>query len=256
MRKSFLLILLLLTIVLTSCDSGFHPIRKSDFNGHTIGVLEGSLQSQIVIKSAPKARFVVYKSDKEVLDALGKGHCDAAFVDYQDVYSEAFKRNNLAIAFVDADRQPIGGAFNKEDTLLCEKFRKYLRTIKANGLYVNMENRWLATSRPDTVSPPKLKMPKGGVPLRIATEGELIPYSIYKQGQWTGFENELWTRFALWLGRSVEFVVVDFNDLFNTLKKRKADVAISTITITEERSMRVLFSPEYAYTSSVCLIRK
>ncbi|MGK7924911.1 MAG: ABC transporter substrate-binding protein [Spirulina sp.] len=64
-------------------------------------------------------------------------------------------------------------------------------------------------------------------------------------GELVGFEVELITAIANALGREIEFIDMPFIDLFPALLSERIDVAISSITITEERMKTFDFAQPY-----------
>lgn len=254
-----ILIILMVVVALLSCDDTFRPIRKSDLNGHVVGVLGGSFQEMSARKELKGAYLRSFPSNKELIEGLVAGDCEAVYVDQFVTLNPAFNKYNVRVAFNDKDRMPIAGALRKDDVEMQKRFNKYLRDIKANGLYVNMKNYWMNTSRPDTMPRRVIPVPKGVVlrgTLRVGIDGELIPLSMYRNGEWVGLERENWERFAATIGKKVEFVVYDFNDLIPALEKGEIDAIASSMTVTDERAQRVLFTDPYATSNSVCLVRK
>lgn len=256
--KKFLLILLAV-VALVSCDDKFRPIRMSDLNGRVVGVLEGSVQEESARRQLTKSHLRSFPTNQALVEALVEGDCEALYVDQFVTLNPSFNKYNVRVAFNDKDRMPIAGAFRKDDVEMQQCFNRYLREIKANGLYVNMKNYWMNSSRPDTLRRREIPIAKGVVfngKLRVGIDGELIPFSMLRDGEWIGLERENWERFAASIGKKVEFVVYDFNSLIPALENDEIDAIASSMTVTDERAQRVLFTDPYATSNSVCLVRK
>ena len=65
------------------------------------------------------------------------------------------------------------------------------------------------------------------------------------QGRFVGFEIDLINEIARLMGKEVQIVNIPFNGLFSAVQSSRIDVAISSITITEERLKSVSFAQPY-----------
>ena len=84
--------------------------------------------------------------------------------------------------------------------------------------------------------------------LKVATDANFPPFEFYQEQSkaHTGFDVELMNAVAKHMGYDkVEFVNVDFKDIFNGLQEKKYDAAIAGITITPERERIAEFSEPY-----------
>lgn len=258
MSKRLLILLALLVVLFASCDKRLSKLRRKNLNGARIALLAGSMQEKRAMDTWPKGIYHSYPTNEEALKALAKGEVDAAYLDELVMYNKNYRKDQFELAFIDNDRMPIAGAFRKEDTELAEEFTRFIRKMKSNGQLVRMKNRWTMTERIDTITPASLSYGFSRVckPFVIGIIGEMRPYSIQNDGQWTGFENELWECFAAYIGCQAQFEVYDFEDLLTPLYNHEVDVIAAAITVTEEREKKVLFSEPYSYSCSVCLVRK
>ncbi len=85
--------------------------------------------------------------------------------------------------------------------------------------------------------------------LKVATDANFPPFEFYQEQSkaHTGFDVELMHAVAKHMGYDkVEFVNVDFKDIFNGLQEKKYDAAIAGISITPERERIAEFSEPYA----------
>jgi polar amino acid transport system substrate-binding protein len=89
----------------------------------------------------------------------------------------------------------------------------------------------------------------------IGMEAAYVPYESFKDGQIVGFDCDLGQHFADALGVKVKFVDTDWAGIIPSLYTKKFDVILSGMTITKDRSEKVLFSQPYAEASNVVLIR-
>jgi polar amino acid transport system substrate-binding protein len=83
--------------------------------------------------------------------------------------------------------------------------------------------------------------------LRTGTLTDAPPNVYVKDGEFTGFDNDLLTAIARKLDLKVEFVGTEFSALLAQVKTRKFDVGSSSITITDARKKTVDFTNKYDF---------
>lgn len=71
---------------------------------------------------------------------------------------------------------------------------------------------------------------------------EIQPFVVNKNGQWGGFEIELWNKIKNRIGKESTFVEYKFKDLLRVLEKGEIDVAFAAISLTPERETKIDFS--------------
>ena len=81
--------------------------------------------------------------------------------------------------------------------------------------------------------------------MRVATTVESKPFDYLKDGQFCGFDADFIFCFAQEYGYALEIDTMDFGALLPSLSAGRYDLAISSITVTEERKESVLFSDTY-----------
>ncbi|AKT51513.1 ABC transporter substrate-binding protein [Arsenicicoccus sp. oral taxon 190] len=83
--------------------------------------------------------------------------------------------------------------------------------------------------------------------LHVGTLTDAPPNVFLKDGQFTGFDNDLLKAVAAKAGLKVEFAGTDFSGLLAQVKSGKYDVGSSSITITEKRKQTVDFTHGYDF---------
>ncbi|WP_349876677.1 ABC transporter substrate-binding protein [Micromonospora sp. HUAS YX12] len=83
--------------------------------------------------------------------------------------------------------------------------------------------------------------------IRAGTLTDAPPNVFLKDGEFTGFDNELLRAVAAKIGLKVEFVGTDFSALLAQVNSGKFDVGSSSITITEARKKTVDFGNGYDF---------
>lgn len=101
-----------------------------------------------------------------------------------------------------------------------------------------------ASSAPSADNPYGLAQP--GV-LRVGTLTDAPPNVFLKDGEFTGFDNDLLKAVAAEAGLKLEFVGTDFSALLSQVDSGKFDVGSSSITITEARKQTVDFGNGYDF---------
>jgi polar amino acid transport system substrate-binding protein len=120
----------------------------------------------------------------------------------------------------------------------------FIDTQTQNGWLAELEEKWLSASEPtETIDFSQLTGENGT--LRLAATVESKPFDYLKNGQFFGLDAEFIYHFAKEYGYSLEIDIIDFGGLLPGLAVDRYDLAVSSITVTEERKESVLFSKPY-----------
>jgi polar amino acid transport system substrate-binding protein len=222
-----------------------------DVKDKRIAVLLGSIHDAYVMKAYPEAGLLEYQNATDILTALKTDKADAGFYDHISL-TEVFAENpDMGILAQDVFFADIAAGFNEENDALREQFNAFLQTIKSNGIYDDMVDRWIEKG---VKKLPEITVPSPSGSLRFGVVGDLgMPFSLYHEGELTGFDIELGKRFAASLGK--EYVPMDmpFGSLIAAASAGKIDQITASMMITEEREKRIDFSDPY-YRSGATLI--
>lgn len=91
--------------------------------------------------------------------------------------------------------------------------------------------------------------------LRFSTSAEYPPFEYIDHGEITGFDIELAKLVAKELGKEAVFDNMKFNSVLPALNSGQTDVAIATITITEERKKNFDLSVPYYFESMAAIYK-
>lgn len=93
--------------------------------------------------------------------------------------------------------------------------------------------------------------------LLVGTTGDYCPMSYFdlKTNSYVGFDIELAQDLAKTMGVKVRFVHTSWNTLMNDINSNKFDIAISGITVTDERKRQALMSKGYLNNGKTLLCR-
>ncbi len=108
----------------------------------------------------------------------------------------------------------------------------------------------IRSARADTLDEAK----KRGT-LIIGTEAAYVPYEFFKDGKIVGYDPDITELMASKLGVEARFIDTAWNGIIPALYASKFDCIISGMTITKERTEKVLFSMPYADASNMILLR-
>ncbi|MDD5508820.1 MAG: ABC transporter substrate-binding protein/permease [Bacteroidales bacterium] len=222
-----------------------------DVKDRRIAVLLGSIHDAYVMKTYPDAELLEYQNATDILTALKTDKADAGFYDHISL-TEVFAKNpDLGILAQDVFFADIAAGFNEENDSLRERFNAFLQTIKSNGIYDEMVGRWVDKGLKEM---PDIMVPSSSESIRFGVVGDLgMPFSLYHEGELTGFDIELGKRFAASLGKVYVPMDMPFPSLIAAASTGKIDLITASMMITEEREKRIDFSDPY-YRSGATLI--
>jgi len=224
-----------------------------DISDKTIGVLLGSVYDTYVAHTYPDATILQYNTVSDLLIALNSKKIDVTYYDQVSV-PEMLKVNpDLGILARNVFRIPIGAGFNRDNDTLREQFNAFLKEIRSNGVYRDMVTRWMEKGVMDM--PVIEGRPTNGV-LRAGVVNDLgMPFGLVRDGRLIGFDIELSSRFAAYIGREYVPVPLPFGSLIASISTNKIDIITASMYVTEERRKMIDFSDPY-YESGASLIAR
>jgi len=229
-------------------------ISYLSFRDKRIGVGTGSIAVDVI--SGPlHAIPVIYDEVAVAIEDARLGRIDGFIWDLSATQTYiATSQNQKEMVSVEIPPSifmlPMGAiSMNQE---LITSFNLFLQEIKKNGVFEEMQTRWLsATSDMNAPvqdfafsgDPVPAKFLKGEAVLKVATTGNEAPFAFFGvNGLIRGYSIELMQRFAQKERLRIEFHDMNFGGLIPYIKSNKADIGISNMSITEERQKSVLFS--------------
>ena len=218
------------------------PVFRA-LEGKRVGVIIGSIQDIAVTQYAPKADIRRYTSMTDIMAALENGKVDVLCQENFTV--TANKAIAAVVDTVDAGLPPryVAACFKLGNTALQQDFNAFLAGIRADGTYQKILGRWLKTDDPATLPAPHQY--GTGELIRVATYPAIPPYNFICSSQPSGMEIDLLTEWANRRNYRLEFLMMDFASQIPALQTGKADIAMGSVAVTEERQKQVLFSDGY-----------
>jgi len=92
--------------------------------------------------------------------------------------------------------------------------------------------------------------------IRAVTDATFPPMEFVKDGRRTGFDIELVEALGRAMGKTIEWIDIDFKGLIPALQAGRADIAVSAIYITDDRKKVVDFTDAYYAGGLVVLTKK
>lgn len=246
----------LLTLLLASCDSSQREkiTDLQQLSDKEFGVPTGSVADKLVLSKFADAKFQYFNSVLDSAIAVKQGKIDAAAYDEPILKNIAAKNPGLIVLPEMITKDDYGFAVRLEDSTLKTAIDSVVQELKANGDYDLMVKRWL----PETGSPkpmPTIETGNDGV-LRFGTSAITEPFSFVDESQKVvGIDIEIASLVAKKLNKKLEIVNMEFGSMIPALAAGKVDMIGACITITADRSRKVLFSAPY-YTGGIAAIVK
>lgn len=250
LRKILSLILLIITIsaILIGCNGRDNKTFDSmeDFETGRVGVMTGSSFDLLASEYFPSAEKRYYMNVADLVLNLKQEKIDGILMDMGFYAPLTWEDDGLSFIEMDMPVTEYGVAFPKDADAeaLKAQIDEYIKAMKESGALDALKARWFASAEPESEVDFSTLTGTNGT-LRVATTIESKPFDYMKDGKLCGFDMEFIFGFAEQYGYALEIDTMDFGALLPSLAAGRYDLAVSSITITEERREAVLFSDTY-----------
>lgn len=256
-RQIFSVTLITLTLfTLIACDSIQREkiTHVSQLEGKEFGVPTGTVADSLVLTKFPLAKFQYYNSILDAVIAVKQGKIDAAAYDEPILKNIAGKNPGLIVLPDMITYDDYGFAVRLNDLSLKAAIDAVVEEMKVNGQYDAMIKRWLPNEGPPSPMP-AIETGSNGV-LKFGTSAITEPFSFVDGSQRVvGIDIELAALIAKKMNKKLDVVNMEFGSMIPALAAGKVDMIGACITITENRSKKVLFSAPY-YRGGIAAIVK
>ena len=237
-----------------------HMQSFADLENARIGVTTGSIQVQQVEQALPNAEIFYFTTDVDMLNALQADKIDA-FAMAEAIVRYMMTENPELSYLPDAlgDVVQIAAAFPKTDSgrRLCDEFSEYIRQIKENGVFEEIDGVWFGEDEEKRAVPDLYTLTGENGTLRMAADTQFPPFAYIKDGKPVGVDVDTVVRFCKARGYGLEIVNMDFGGIIPALVSGKVDFACGGIARTAERAESVYFSePTYESHSVMAIIQQ
>lgn len=165
------------------------------------------------------------------------------------------KAENKGVKVIDVDLTNEEYAFgvDKAQPELLKSVNDYIKEIKENGTFDEICNKYFGDGDPSPVTSGKLDKSKDQ--LVIATNAAFEPFEYTKGDSYLGIDMEIAAGLANKLGKELVIQNMKFDAVCLSVGQHKSDMALSGLTIKEDRKEYVDFSDAY-YNAAQRLIVK
>lgn len=254
MKKCFLKRFALVLLILVQCVSllGCNVEKTKSFQGMedfesaVIGVMNGSSFDLLANEYFPEAEKLYFMNMTDLILNLKQEKIDGILMDKGFFTPLLWEDEEISFIEMDMPATEFGVAFPKtaESEPLKAQMNEFIQKYTENGWLGELTEKWFAASEPDgSIDFTQLTGENGT--LHVATTVESKPFDYLKDGQFCGFDADFIFCFAQEYGYALEIDTMDFGALLPSLSAERYDLAISSITVTEERKESVLFSDTY-----------
>lgn len=244
---SIFLLTVMILAALTGCSDDKTQSFQSmeDFESAVIGVMNGSSFDLLASEYYPTAEKR-YLNMPDLILNLQQEKINGILMDMGFYTPIIWEGESLSYIEMDMPATEYAVAFPKaaESEALMAQFNEFIRSETENGGLAELEAKWLSASEPDgSIDFTQLTGENGT--LHVATTVECKPFSYLKDGKYYGYDADFLFRFAKEYGYALRIDQIDFGALLPGLTAGRFDLAVSGITVTEERRETVLFSDAY-----------
>ena len=230
------------------------PTIFSALADKNVGVIIGSVQDIAITKLAPDANILRLTNEADMFAALEKGKVDVIGEDNLSItFNKKIAAKNDSIS-AGLPAIPIGACFRLGNTKLKQDFDSFLADVRKDGTYQKIYDKWSKADDPAAMDLPQQR--GTGKTLHVAIFPTMPPFNFICSGKPSGLEIDLLTEWANRRNWKLEFLAMDFSSQIPAVQTGKADMAMGSISITEERRKQVLFSDGYIESSMILLTRK
>ena len=188
----------------------------------------------------------------QAVDALLEGKIDAVLTD--DAPAKVFARKNPSLRILNETfkEESYAGIVAKENMGLLDSVNIALIQMRAMGVYDSIFDSYIGGQTKYHVSQDSAVGPV----LRVATNAEFPPFEFRcKKRGIVGIDIEIARYVANYLGRNLEIIDMDFDDIIDSVRAGAADLGLAAFSVTEERSQIINFTDHYATSKIVVMVR-
>ena len=255
-RKLFVLCLTLLLVIPVFAEGT--GITLSELDGQRIGIPSGSSFDQLIEDRFPQAELMYFGNQSDLLAALSAGKIDAFPSDEPVIRYIMTQRSDVAYIPEYLDTFDFAYCFAKTEDgqRLCGQFSEFIAGLKADGKLDELADIWFSGDESQKTLPDISALPAENGVLRMATDGDYVPFEYVRDGQVVGYDVMIAALFCQTYGYGLEIDVMNLDGVLLAVQSEKCDFGASAITITPERAESVLFSEPNFTGSTVMVVKK
>lgn len=217
-----------------------------------IGVEIGTIFDQVAARLFPDAQVVYGSNATDTLIALKEGRCDGYLVDKPRAIAQCLADSTIWMpeAPVMEDRYALIMPLGSE--VLQAQVNQTLTRLRERGDMERLEAKWFMPDEEGKDFDALEYTGENGT-LTLCSSSDNYPFNYIRDGEVVGYEVELFLHVCAEHGYTPRMQAVEFNSLLASIATGRADIAASSISITEERMEKMLFS-EPTYIGGVMMV--
>lgn len=241
-----LILAILCMLFLSGCagaDEAIQSIEQLKEPGRVIAFSDGTPEAALIRTDFPKAEIQPFSDMVAAYTAVKNEKADACFYSRRAMataIANGFDGVRLLDETYMEDIVAVGISKVTPIPDLKGKINTFLEELRQDGTLDDMYQRWVIDLDETMPDIPEPENPGGTI--RVGTTGTLMPYSYYVGDQLAGYDIELATRFAAWLGMDLEFGIYSFGGIFAAAQSGEIDCIMSDLYYTEEHEEALDFS--------------
>ncbi|MBR1828162.1 MAG: ABC transporter permease subunit [Atopobiaceae bacterium] len=231
-------------------------VTYQDYDGKTIGILTGTNMEAESFKHFPNSEYLYFDGYPNMNAALENGVIDAYLGDEPALKSIHAQQPQIDYIKERLTNNRYSFAFRKDDPRekeLCDQFNEFLRKIKEDGTYDEIDATWFGTDESKKVVSLDGLTGENGT-IHVVTTSTDEPFSYIKDGQHVGYDIDVAVRFCRENGYAIEIGDVDFQARIPALASGQYEFT-TTMNVTPEREEAVLFSEPVSEGGIVVAVR-
>lgn len=247
-----------ISIFLTGCgDKEKTEVRSAkDLEHAVIGVQLGTISDIYVtdlIKDKPEASIKRFIGNQDAIKAVLRGDVDCLVLDYEPAKAFAKQHDNLRVLSEPFTKDNYAAMVAKGNTHLLGKVNEAIDELEKNGSLKKIIDSYI---NGDTEVYHYIPKTQKGRELIVATDAAFPPYEYNENGRIVGIDIEIAKAVADHMGMVVKIVDMEFDSIITAVATHQVDIAISGLSVTEERKKKVDFSRDYVENTQGILVRE
>ncbi len=162
------------------------------------------------------------------------------------------KKDKVQVVNIKLTSEEYALCVNRTDSAMLAKINDFLIEIKSNGTFNKIVARYFGSGTPQGV---KSAPQNSDNALVVVTSADFAPFEYVENDVYYGVDIEIAAAFAKKLGRKLVIKNVVFESIFYELQMGHADIAISAVSVVEERKNLITFSNSYYFAGQVILTK-
>ena len=231
-------------------------VTYTDYDGKTIGILTGTNMEAESFKYFPHSEYLYFDGYPNMNAALSNGVIDAYLGDEPAIRCIHVQQPQIDYIKGRLTNNRYSFAFRKDDPQekkLCDQFNTFLRKIKADGTYDEIDAIWFGSDESKKVVDMSGLTGENGT-LHVVTTSTDEPFSYIKDGKHVGYDIDVAVRFCREYGYALEIGDVDFQARIPALASGQYEFT-TTLNVTPEREESLLFSEPVSEGGIVVAVR-